>query len=72
MAKSRIVKRGFSVKKGLKDKFKADQILNSYKDGEAELEKKKDELIKAKETYYRLCSEFIKLWSKTKKAQRGA
>ena len=38
--------------------------------GEAKLEKKKAELLKAKEIYYRLCREFIELWTKTKRAQR--
>lgn len=56
----------------IKDKFKAEQLLKISEKGEARLEEKKTELIKAKETYYRLCSEFIDLWSKTKRAQRGA
>jgi hypothetical protein len=72
MAKSKIVKKSPSVRKGLKDKLKAEQILNTHKLGEPELEQKKSELIEAKEKYYRLCSEFIALWSKTRRAQRGA
>jgi hypothetical protein len=72
MAKNKIVKKSLSLSKGLKDKLKTEQILNTHKEGEAVLEQKKRELIKAKENYYRLCSEFIALWSKTRRAQRGA
>ena len=72
MAKNKVVKKSLSVQKGLKDKLKAEQILHTRKVGEPELERKKSELLKAKEKYYRLCSEFIALWSKTRRAQRGA
>ena len=40
--------------------------------GEAKLERKKAELLKAKENYYRLCREFIELWTATRRAQRQA
>lgn len=72
MAKNRNVRKGFSGKRGIEDKLKAEQILQSFKGGEAELEEKKTELIKAKENYHRLCREFIDLWSKTRRAQRVA
>ncbi len=72
MARNKNVKRSSSGKRGIKDKLKAEQILQSLKGGEAELEEKKTELIKAKENYHRLCREFIDLWSKTRRAQRGA
>jgi hypothetical protein len=40
--------------------------------GEVKLERKKAELVKAKENYYRLCREFIELWTETRRAQRQA
>lgn len=72
MPKNKNVKKVSSGKRGIEDKLKAEQILQSFKGGEAELEEKKTELIKAKENYHRLCREFIDLWSKTRRAQRGA
>jgi hypothetical protein len=70
MAKNKNVKKGSSGKSVIEDKLKAEEILQSFKGGETELEEKKTELIKAKENYYRLCREFLDLWSKTR-TQRG-
>ena len=66
MAKSKSIIRGTYRKKPIEDL----PILSGK--GEIKLEKKKAELLKAKENYYRLCREFIDLWTETRRAQRQA
>ena len=66
MAKSKSIIRGTYRKKAIEDL----PILSGK--GEMKLEKKKAELLKAKENYHRLCREFIELWTETRRAQRQA
>lgn len=40
--------------------------------GEGKLERKKAELLKAKQKYQRLCREFIDLWTQARRTQRQA
>ena len=64
MAKNKTVIRGTYRKKPIEDL----PILAGK--GEVKLVRKKAELVKAKENYYRLCREFIDLWTETRRAQR--
>jgi hypothetical protein len=72
MAKSKIIGKRASAKSKVEVRFQAEKVLSVGEKSGAKLERKKAELIEAKENYLRLCREFIELWTKTKRAQRGA
>jgi hypothetical protein len=71
MAKSKIIGKRASGKSKVEERIQADKVLDLNTKSGTKLEKKKAELIEAKENYYRLCREFIELWTKTNRAQRG-
>lgn len=59
------------AKKQIRKKFSKSPVKQTVLKTERELEKKKKELLLAKEKHRKLAAEFIDLWVKVKRAKRG-